>query len=200
MLSTAGCSIARDEDRAACRRGRGGRAAQGQVVGLGSSAREDDLGGRGAHEGRHLRAGVLDGGPRPLAEPVEARGVAEAAFEPGPHRLEHARVEGRRGVVVEVDALHGHAEGEPGHSDTGVSVSTRCIPASRQRPKASSTCGVKSKRKADGRVGIGHRHGGHRVAQHVDASGEARVAARGWPRGGRRRCSARSGWPPGRPR
>ena len=43
---------------------------------------------------------------RPLAEPVQARRVAEGVAQHGGMAVEHARVERRGGVVIEVDALH----------------------------------------------------------------------------------------------
>ena len=88
------------------RTGDGGRAAHRHVVGLGAAGREDDLGRIGPDEASHVRARLVERRPGLLAEPVQAGRVAEALAQHRQHRLQHARVQGRGRVVVEVDALH----------------------------------------------------------------------------------------------
>ena len=65
---------------------------------------EDDLLVRRADQRGHLRARLLD---RRLGLPAEGvvarRGVAEVLPQVGQHRLQHARIERGRGVVVHVD-------------------------------------------------------------------------------------------------
>src|SRR5262249_12859622 len=81
-----------------------GDALQSQVVRLGCTAGEDDLVGLGTDQGRHLGTRLLD---RRLGSPAErmvARSsVPEILPEVREHRLEHARVERGRGMVIHVD-------------------------------------------------------------------------------------------------
>jgi hypothetical protein len=81
------------------------RAFDRQVVALGRARGEDDLLGLGGtDEPRDLRARVIH---RFFGLPAKgmaaAGGVAEALAEIRQHRLEHPRIDGRRGVVVHVD-------------------------------------------------------------------------------------------------
>ena len=87
-------------------------ALDGEVVGLGGAAGEDDL----------LRLGVDQAGdplaPRlgrllrlPAVAVAPAGRVTEGLGEIGHHRLEHPRIERGRGVVVHVDSLAVHAGG-----------------------------------------------------------------------------------------
>src|SRR5262249_23075618 len=98
-------------------------ALEGEVVGLGGTAREDDVLRLGVDEPGDLLATRLDG---LLGLPPEsvapAGGVPEHAAEVRHHRLEHPRVQGRRGVVVHVDALALHGP-PPGKSDNPDPVS-----------------------------------------------------------------------------
>ena len=81
----------------------------GVIVGLGATAGEDDLLGAGSYQRGDLFAGGLDGGAGFLAGGVNGRGIAKFGGEIGQHRVEHFRLDGCRGVVIEVDALHGSA-------------------------------------------------------------------------------------------
>src|SRR5207245_9975494 len=65
-----------------------------------------DLGRVGPDQARHLRPRLVQRRARLLAEPVQARRVAEPLAQGGEHGLQHAGVDGRGRVVVEVDALH----------------------------------------------------------------------------------------------
>ena len=81
-----------------------GDALEGEVVALGGAAGEDDLLGDGADEAGDLLAGLLDGLLGLPAEGViPAGGVAVVLGEARQHRLQHARIDARRGVVVHVD-------------------------------------------------------------------------------------------------
>src|SRR5262249_20793964 len=85
-----------------------GHTAQRHVVGLGARAREHDLVGGGADQRGHLRASDVEGSASLLAEPVQAGRVTEVLAQHGRHGLQHARVERRRGVVIEIDAPHAY--------------------------------------------------------------------------------------------
>jgi hypothetical protein len=80
-----------------------GGAAQRQDVGFRAAAGEDDFRGVSAHEGRHGGPCRVDPRLGPLAPAVDARGVAEVVPDGGVHGVRHRRIDGRRGVVVEVD-------------------------------------------------------------------------------------------------
>nr|GFC18284.1 hypothetical protein [Tanacetum cinerariifolium] len=74
------------------------------VVALSRTASEDNLLGVAVDELRNLSAGVVYAFLRCPAKGVVARGgVAEYVGEVGHHGLQHARVERRGGVVVQVD-------------------------------------------------------------------------------------------------
>ena len=77
----------------------------GHVVGLGRSGGEDDLlAGSTAEAVRHRLAGRLQGHEGLAARSVAAaRGVGVTLVEKGQHCLDHLRIAGRGGVVVEVD-------------------------------------------------------------------------------------------------
>ena len=86
----------------------GGSDAENRViVGFGAAAGEENLLGARADERGHLFAGGLDGSASLLAESVDRRSVAEFAGEVGEHRVEHFRLDGGGGVVIEIDAVHG---------------------------------------------------------------------------------------------
>ena len=85
------------------------RALDRQVVRLGRAAGENDVARLGVDQGGDLRPRLLDrlfGLPAPRV--AAARRVAEALAEVRQHGFEHARIDRRGGVVVEVDAA-GHA-------------------------------------------------------------------------------------------
>ena len=89
-----------------------GDAADGEVVAFGGAAGEDDLRGRGADRRSDRRPRPLDGLARRVAERVaDAAGVAVLLREVRQHRLDDARVDARRGVVVEVDEERGWQTG-----------------------------------------------------------------------------------------
>jgi len=79
----------------------------GMVVGFGAAAGEDDFRGTRADEGGDLFAGGFDGGACALAGRVDRGGVGEIGGEIGEHGVEDLGIDGRRGVVIEVDAVHG---------------------------------------------------------------------------------------------
>ena len=82
------------------------RALDRQVVRFGGAAREHDLAGRRADERRDLGAGTNDRLVRmPAVRVLAARRIAEVFGEVRQHRLEHARVDRCRGVIIEVDGL-----------------------------------------------------------------------------------------------
>ena len=81
-------------------------AENGVVVGFGAAAGEDDFLRAGADQGGDLFAGGFDGGAGLLAEGVDGGGVAVIAREIGKHGVENFGVDGRGGVVIEVDAVH----------------------------------------------------------------------------------------------
>jgi hypothetical protein len=85
-----------------------GDALDGQVDRLGRARGDDDLLGVAADQRGDLAAGGLDGGlGGPAEHVVAAGGVAEVLGEVRQHRLEHARIDRRRRVVVHEDGqLH----------------------------------------------------------------------------------------------
>jgi hypothetical protein len=86
----------------------------GQVVGFGGATGEDDLAGRRANGGSHLTPGLLDSGLRLPSPLVSGRGrIAEVFREVRQHPLEDPRIEGRRGVAVEIDGRARHARHYP---------------------------------------------------------------------------------------
>ena len=94
---------ARNEVPAARRFERLGRAAEGEVVGLGAAAREDDLRRFRADQRADLGARLVQARLRALAEMMDARRVAEILRQHARHRLGHLRRHGGRRVVIEVD-------------------------------------------------------------------------------------------------
>jgi hypothetical protein len=86
-----------------------GQPAEGQVVALGGAAGEDDLLGLGADRRRDRFPRRLDRRRRVPSENVAgAAGIAVNLAEQREHRLNHARIDARRGVIVHVDG-HGEA-------------------------------------------------------------------------------------------
>ena len=85
-----------------------GHAFDGEVVGFGGAAGEDDFARRGADEVCNLLAGFIDrlfGHPAELM--IAAGGVAEVFGEVRQHRVENAGVHTRRRVIVEINGrLH----------------------------------------------------------------------------------------------
>jgi hypothetical protein len=81
-------------------------ALDGQVVRLGTAGSEHDLLRRHAEEARDLLARHVDAVPSFPSEAVNAGGVAEALGEVGHHRRQDVGVDGRGGIVVEIDASH----------------------------------------------------------------------------------------------
>ena len=80
-----------------------------QVVRLGGAAGEDDVLRLGADQPGHLLAAGVDGLLGLPAEAVGAAGgVAEDVGEVRQHRLQHARIDRRGGVVVHVDRVAHH--------------------------------------------------------------------------------------------
>ena len=79
----------------------------GVIVRFGAAAGKDDFLGAGADQGGHLFAGGFDGGASALARCVDGSGVGKFGGEIGKHGVEHFRLDGRGGVEIEVDAVHG---------------------------------------------------------------------------------------------
>ena len=77
------------------------------IVGFGAAAGEEDLLWAGAEERGDLFASRFDRGASLLAERVNGRSVAELRREIGQHGVEDFGLDGRGGVVIEVDAVHG---------------------------------------------------------------------------------------------
>ena len=75
-----------------------------EVVGLGGSAGEDHLLGRGPEPRRDLPPRPLHHPARPLTQEMRPRcGIAELLRKPGVHRGQHLGVTRRGGVMIEVD-------------------------------------------------------------------------------------------------
>ena len=83
------------------------QAKQRQVVAFGAAAGENDLRGTAVQQLGNLLTRVLDRGARLLSLLVDGRRVAEPLEEVRTHRLKHLGQKRRRGVVVEIDAVHG---------------------------------------------------------------------------------------------
>ena len=87
--------------------GRGARHAEnGEIIGLGAAAGEDDLGGTGIDERGHLAARGLQALLGGLSEMVDAGRVTIHLSEARHRRLENFPIDGRGGVVIEVEMLH----------------------------------------------------------------------------------------------
>ena len=88
-----------------------GDALDREVVRLGGARGEDDLVGLDVQRRGDRRAGAVDRRVRGVAERVAgAGGVAEHVGEVGQHRREHARIDRRRRVAVEIDrCVRAHA-------------------------------------------------------------------------------------------
>ena len=84
-----------------------GDAADGEVVAFGGAAGEDDFLGVGADGGgdRFARAASTASRASSPNGVADAAGVAVLLGEVGQHRLDDARVDARRGVVVHVDEV-----------------------------------------------------------------------------------------------
>src|SRR5579883_869806 len=79
---------------------------QGEVVGLGRAAREDDLVLLAVDRARDLDPGVLEGARRLDSSPVETRRIAEPLAQEGEHGGDRLGGGARRRGGVEVDLLH----------------------------------------------------------------------------------------------
>jgi|SRR5271167_452718 len=82
-------------------------AEDGVVVGFGAAAGEDDFLGASANESGDLFAGGFDGGAGTLARGVDRGGIRKIRGKIGEHGVEDLGLDGRRGVVIEIDAVHG---------------------------------------------------------------------------------------------
>ena len=77
---------------------------EGQVVGLGGAAGPDDVARLGADQCGHLAARLLDGLFGFPAPGVAARGgIAKVLAQPGQHGLDHPRIDGRGGAVIQIN-------------------------------------------------------------------------------------------------
>ena len=83
---------------------RGEDSVQSGVVRLRAAAREDDVAGGGPDQARHRLPRFLDQTPRRLALFMNAGSIAIDVPQRRAERVEHLRVQSRRGVVVEIDS------------------------------------------------------------------------------------------------
>ena len=84
-----------------------GGAEDGQVGALGAAAGEDDFAGFGAQNLRRAVARVIQESPGLAADVMHAGRIAPDLAQERQHRLPDLRVQGRSGVVIEIDRLHG---------------------------------------------------------------------------------------------
>jgi hypothetical protein len=77
-----------------------------RIVGLAAAAGEHDLVGRRAEQRRHLAASQLQCGLCRRARPMAARGIAKGFVHEWPHGGRDRRIDGRAGVVVEINLSH----------------------------------------------------------------------------------------------
>jgi len=82
----------------------------GVIVGLGSTAGEDNFLRTGVEKCGDLIARGFDGGASALADSVDRGRIAEFGGEIGKHCVEDGRFDGGGGVEIEVDAIHGLAQ------------------------------------------------------------------------------------------
>src|SRR5690348_3847855 len=78
----------------------------GVIVGFSAAAGKDDFLRLGADQSSDLFAGGFDCCASALAGGVDGRGVGELGGEIGKHGVENLGVDGGRGVVIEIDAVH----------------------------------------------------------------------------------------------
>ena len=79
---------------------------EGEVVALGASGGEDDLGGAAVEEAGDGLAGVVDGGAGVLTLLMDGAGVAELLDPEGTHGVEDLGEQRGGGVGVHVDPAH----------------------------------------------------------------------------------------------
>ena len=82
---------------------RAGHALDGQIVGLGAAAGENDLGRLGPRQGGYLLTGAVDGAATQASQTIQGRGIAVEPAEVRRHGLADAVVERSGGVVIKVD-------------------------------------------------------------------------------------------------
>ena len=82
-------------------------AEEGEVVGLCSTAREDHAVFGDLECGSYPLTGLVHRSAAPAASPVNARGIAKPSVHGAQERLPGLRAQGRGGVVVQMNALHG---------------------------------------------------------------------------------------------
>ena len=87
-----------------------GGAEDGEVIGLGAAAGEDDFTGFAGPEAGHAVAGVVEEFPGFASEMMDAGRVGPAPFESGEEGFADDAIEWGGGVVVAVDPLHGERE------------------------------------------------------------------------------------------
>src|SRR5947207_459655 len=92
MTRRAACTTNEAEDR--------------EIVGFGGAAGEKHFVGRGIEQRGGLLAGVFQSLAGVSAGVVTGGGIAGSVAEERPHRFPHGGKHGRRGVVIEVDAIH----------------------------------------------------------------------------------------------
>ena len=86
-----------------------GHTLDGTVIGLAAATGEDDFCYLATQQRRHLCAGMLNCPLGLHAVGMRARRVAEVLVEVRHHRLRHATVNGRRGIVVQVNGFRHHS-------------------------------------------------------------------------------------------
>src|ERR1700682_5647307 len=81
----------------------------GMVIGFGASASKDDFLSARADQRRDLLASSLHRGASRLPKSMDGGAVAVFRGEVWKHCLEHFGRDARRGIVIQVDAVHGSA-------------------------------------------------------------------------------------------
>ena len=82
--------------------GRFAKSANREVVCFSTAGSEDDLVRFRVDQSCHFATGTIDGGARLLAEAMDTRRVAVVFGQRAGHRGRDARVDGRRGAVIQV--------------------------------------------------------------------------------------------------
>jgi len=95
------------DDMASVGSGRACDAPKREIIGFRTAAEEDDFRKLGSHESTDLGAGIVQSRLGPLSEVVDRGCVAVVLGEERLHGLDDFRPGTGRGIVVEIDVLHG---------------------------------------------------------------------------------------------
>jgi hypothetical protein len=79
------------------------------IIRFRAAAGENDFLRARADQGRNLLPRRFDRGASPLPESVNRGSVSEFSGKKWEHRVEHVRLNRRGGIVIQIDAIHGHA-------------------------------------------------------------------------------------------